>query len=58
MLLLLNLHYFSYCRAPPPLLSMECPITKLQWPTADLDDTSYAAVNSLAVNKAPDCCIR
>lgn len=52
------LHYCSYCRAPPPLLGVECPVTKLQWPTADLDDTSRAAGNSLAVNEAPNCCIR
>ncbi|KAA8587065.1 hypothetical protein FQN60_000901, partial [Etheostoma spectabile] len=44
--------------APPPVLSVECPITKLQWPNIDLDDTSPAAGNSLAVNKAPNCCIR
>lgn len=54
---LLNLHDFSDCSAPPPLLSMECPVTKLQWPSADLDDTFHAAGNSLAVNKAPNCCI-
>lgn len=48
---------FSHCRAPPPLFCMECPITKLQWPTVDLDDLSHAAGNSLAVKKAPNCCI-
>lgn len=58
MLVLLKRHYISDCRAPPPLLSMECSITKLQWPTADLDDTFHAAGNSLAVTKAPNCCIR
>lgn len=58
MLVLLNLRHFSDCRAPPPLLSVECPITKLQWPCADLGDTYHAAGNSLAVNKAPNCCIR
>lgn len=55
MLFSLNLRHFSDCRAPPPLLGVECPITKLQWPSADLDDTSYAAGNSLAVNKATNC---
>lgn len=54
---LLNLHDFSDCSAPPSLLSMECPVTKLQWPSADLDDTFHAAGNSLAVNKASNCCI-
>lgn len=41
----------SYCSAPPPLLSMECPIPKLQWPAADLDDTTCAAGNPLAVRQ-------
>lgn len=43
----------SYCRASPPLFCLECPVTKLQWPAVDLDDTSHAARSSLAVNMAP-----
>ncbi|KAK5858361.1 hypothetical protein PBY51_002507 [Eleginops maclovinus] len=52
-----NLYNFCNCRAPPPMLCVECPISKLQWPDADLDDTSDAAGYSL-VNEAPNCCIR
>ncbi|KAI9542299.1 hypothetical protein NQZ68_020646 [Dissostichus eleginoides] len=45
-------------KTPPPMLCVECPISKLQWPDADLDDTSDAAGYSLAVNESPNCCIR
>ncbi|TWW74835.1 hypothetical protein D4764_14G0008380, partial [Takifugu flavidus] len=53
ILFLLQLLYFCDCRAAPPLLGLECPVTELQRPAADLDDTSCAAGMSLAVIAVP-----
>lgn len=45
--------YFSDYRAPPSLLGLECPVTELQRPAADLNDSWCAAGKSLAVIVVP-----
>lgn len=41
----------SDCRAAPALLGVECPVSHLQRPPADLDDTARAAGGSLPVTQ-------
>lgn len=51
--LLLQLLSFSDCRTAASLRGLECPVTELQRPAADLDDSGCAAGKLLAVIVVP-----